>query len=297
MQKKIWWCCAVSAAVAVFAFNLAADHAARHPESFVGTCLIKAYHKNNSVMYARGKPFREAREAGLIARDTLSALNMKDQKGTANTNNGATVSCVPEPTPVPKSPCATNETPDRLPGCIEFNTQHLTPIVEQPIEVPTKDDSQPTVNPPGIVLPASDSTDPEQVRMPYADEEESLPAEGTNVPNCREDPNRDSQYPGCPTTETCPCPYQQCQPKHVVPANGMEMEDAADDSRWLPPDDFAKNLERVQRLRETKSQQNYSWLTRIRKRLMESTIMRRDVDTMEFRPSDALPNQFDPIPY
>src|ERR1051326_6768636 len=44
MQKKIGWGCAVSAAVAVFAINLAADHAARHPESLVGRALISAYH-------------------------------------------------------------------------------------------------------------------------------------------------------------------------------------------------------------------------------------------------------------
>jgi hypothetical protein len=248
-------------------------------------------------MYALGKPFRAAREAGLVARDTFTALNMKNQRATTNTNEGTTVSCIPEPTPVPKTPCVTSETPARVPGCIEFDIQHLTPIVEQPIEVPTQTDNQAAVNPPADALPSSDTTDAEQVRMPYADEEESLtPVEGSNPPKCQEDPNRDTQYPGCPTTETGPCPYQ-CQPKHIVPANGMEMEDAADDSRWLPPDDFAKNLERVQRLRESKSQQNYSWLTRFRKRLMESTILRRDVDTMEFRPSDALPYGLDPTPY
>src|SRR5436305_10953302 len=125
MQKKIWWCCAVCAAVAVFAINLAADYTVRHPESKVGTYFIKAYDQNASVVYAFGKPFRAMREAGLIARDTLSSLKKDDAQGIGNENSGR--SCIADPTPMTAESCPTAVTPERLPGSIRLQSDNVNP--------------------------------------------------------------------------------------------------------------------------------------------------------------------------
>ena len=290
MQKKIGWCCAVSAAVAVFAINLAADHAARHPESLVGRALISAYHGNVAALHAIAMPLQTVRETGLLAHDALGAIQSQD----TNCGTTAQVSRVGDPVPMPKGSCAA-EAPARLPGSIVINGSVDTPtIVEQPV-----DELPPAIE---ITLPATSDrypVDPGK-RMPYAEEEEaSATVDDANPPDCREDPDRDTQYPGCPATDRCP--FHE-PPKFTAPVNGHDLDTPDGDGPWLPPQRnkgsrFESNLEHDHSSTDAKSSKKYTWLHKLGKKLIDATILHKDVDTMEFRPTDALPFNLGPNPY
>jgi hypothetical protein len=287
MQKKIWWCCAVSAAVAVFTINLAADHAVRYPDSFVGRAVVSAYNGNVVVVRALATPVVGV---GTFARDMVGALQTENPNAV---NEGApNVSAVADPTPMPNGSADVCETPARQPGSIHFDGT-LPTIVEQPIEeFPVVKDEESTT--PGRICPPLDLND----RMPYVEEEEAG-TQGQNgmPPDCREDPKRDTQYPGCPTDG---CPYP-CAPKTQTPINGIDTPDGTDDTEpWLPPQQkkgtrYEDNLERERT--DAKGTKKFSWLQRLRKRLMDSAASRNDIDTMEFRPTDALPFDLGPNPY
>jgi len=104
-------------------------------------------------------------------------------------------------------------------------------------------------------------------------------------PQCLEDPAYQHQYPGCPYTEKCPQStpstktdaVRSMKPKNKKPAD----EDLKPQSRMINP-------------------QNYDLPARLRQLLpgdsteAEEQPSHPEVDTMEFRPSDARPGEFDP---
>src|SRR5438067_1643562 len=167
MQKKMWWCCGVSVAMAAIALNVAADYAARHPESFVGRCLIHVYAKNQALTQT-------------LAQNVLESL--QGTAGTAATQAG--VSSIADPVPMPAASNHT-DTPERLPGHIVVESDPPT-IIEQMIEEECQNHS-------GAATPQT--SEPAKQRMPYADEQEiTLPARDGSMPNCQEDPDRDIYF-------------------------------------------------------------------------------------------------------
>src|SRR5262249_35912012 len=144
--------------------------------------------------------------------DTIGAL--KAENPNLDVHHGQGVSAVTEPTPI----C---ETPARLPGSIVIDNELPPTVVEQPIDdVPVVKEETTPIYPP---LNLNDV-------MPYADEDDAVTSvEKGMPPACREDPNRDTQYPVCPAV----CP-DQCQ-RMQAPINGAEPQDVwGDDGSWLP---------------------------------------------------------------
>jgi hypothetical protein len=131
---------------------------------------------------------------------------------------------------------------------------------------------------------------PPAAETPGGEESEALP--GT-PPDCREDPHHDQQYPGCPYMGGCPgsmhCPPpapadSESQPKtKKKKKTAKALPDVVEDTaiRRMKYEEFAMPAaERPMR------PDHFDWVPAIPK-----------VDTMEFRPSDAKPGEFDPKPF
>jgi hypothetical protein len=116
------------------------------------------------------------------------------------------------------------------------------------------------------------------------EESEAMP--GT-PPDCREDPHHDQQYPGCPYMGGCPGNMRTCP--SPTPAEKKKEKDAS-----AQPDVVEDTTIRRIKYEEfaTPSAErpvhpdHFDWVPAMPK-----------VDTMEFRPSDAQPGEFDPKPF
>jgi len=112
-----------------------------------------------------------------------------------------------------------------------------------------------------------------------AGSEESEEASESGPADCREDPAYPYQYPGCPSTATCPaggCHKPKTRPQLTPKVMGDLEEQSAPPDLLLPPH------KPVDAEPDADSP--------------EESPIHPDVDTMEFRPSDAREGEFEPHP-
>ena len=119
---------------------------------------------------------------------------------------------------------------------------------------------------------------PPDFRRPGGEEESEL-VPGGKAPSLREDPGIHQQYPGCPFMERCPgiCP----RAKPVTPA--LDVPKPIKKKSEAPSAANTKKIER--HLEEDDGEES------------EFNPLHPDVDTTEFRRSDARPGEFDRRPF
>jgi hypothetical protein len=112
-------------------------------------------------------------------------------------------------------------------------------------------------------------------------------------PHCLEDPTYQYQYPGCPFTGKCPYEERLGTPKISIPAVKPNQKPAPANSPPSPKRKAGKGMT---------DPKKYELPARLRQLVPgDSTEAQEEpahpeVDTTEFRPSDARPGEFDPKP-
>ena len=300
-MRKVWWSCTALAVAAAAGTYLAADYARCHHDSFLGRVVVGAYHAalHANPLFAVSQALRGSHPAPAAPGEVARAVGA----------SGAAEEAAepPEETVIHRH---------RLPGRIVINEEE--PINEGPIQTGSIDCGQeppmlsgaaieliapPTELPddatvmgePAFMPRAADDDAP--ATMPYAEadeefssfwmhvfgqalggdcckEEASEPPSGAEPPECREDPHYHLHYQGCPYY-ICPqqrnyCPYSG-QP--VIPPAEPRPQPEAEGGKPARP----RALE--------------GWEE------SETCPKHPTVDTMEFRPSDAKPEEFGLVPF
>ncbi|HXG11079.1 MAG TPA: hypothetical protein VNK04_15070 [Gemmataceae bacterium] len=321
IMRRVFWCIAAAALTAALGIYLAADQASRHPDSFLGQSVIAFY--RSAVQYNPVFAFQAARtafRATPTAACTPAGCCADDEPPCAAPDLSQ---CrLPGRIVLQEEDCQTSFTPDSAPTEEEIQlTGALVELVPPPTIMDAADEIPACIEPADFILPAGDEPDRIMPRadddgapavMPYADEDETKETDndlihflnqclralvasddceksefpsGGQPPDCREDPNRHLQYPGCPYV--CPhsrnyCPYSG---RSVVPENVCPPLD-----RDVPP---APDRLEKKPASPTKPRN-------IPQEAEESEVRPRhpEVDTMEFRPTeDAKPGEFGLIPF
>ncbi len=110
-------------------------------------------------------------------------------------------------------------------------------------------------------------------------------------PQCLEDPAYQHQYPGCPYTEKCP---------QSTPSTKTDAVRSMKPKNKKPADEDLKPDSKIDPQSRMINPQKYDLPARLRQLLpgdsteAEEQPSHPEVDTMEFRPSDARPGEFDP---
>jgi hypothetical protein len=296
------WYGAVLALLGAAGIYLSADYVRRHPESLVGQCVV--------TTCQAGKMCCPAAEVGGAAVDrTFEAIRkVMDEPDMAPTT-ARVAPDDPEPLladPVPDVEACPKPEPREEPRLL--GQVVIQPDAEEPAtdKGPASGAAEEAEMPPPMP-PARDDADVPPP-MPYADDqardvghgldfwwklveaaeanhqanaaqEECEPGK-TGAGDCREDPNYDQHYPGCPHTGSCPrsgsCPA--CRPDAPVIENKGKpaaTEGGSEEQGALP----AAHPEMPKCGAGAKA-------TR-----------RQGLDTTEFRPSDGKPFDFGSFPY
>jgi hypothetical protein len=163
------------------------------------------------------------------------------------------------------------EMPDMMPGAVDSgSTKSNDPLFEFWL---------------GLFESARDGEAPAEPARYYHDEE---------PPQCLEDPTYQYQYPGCPYTGKSPQEEKSGIPKMMKPAPDVKPMQKS-------PDDLPAGSKR-RTIKGMTDPKKYELPARLRQNLPgDSTEAQEepahpDVDTTEFRPSDAHPGDFDPKP-
>ncbi|HEV2949118.1 MAG TPA: hypothetical protein VGX70_17215 [Gemmataceae bacterium] len=112
-------------------------------------------------------------------------------------------------------------------------------------------------------------------------------------PQCLEDPAYQHQYPGCPYTEKCPRLEESGQPKKIDIAPSAKPKNSKKTPSGVRQQEDQLDLPRI-------DPGKYELPARLRQLLpgdsteSEEEQSHPEVDTMEFRPSDARQGEFDP---
>jgi hypothetical protein len=327
MRTVVWSCCSITAFLSLLAINLAADYASRYPNSFVGRCVVQGYRTNEAVACKCKDEVRaivsfQGAAAGLSSAPAQVSQAQRPVR-IYRVENLVTPPAVEPPV---KQSKAAEAPPERLAGHIVIDTETepvkiIAAAAEEESEVPE------------LNAGSDENSQPSDLHMPYADEAANSAAsvlepgavEWLNlvpwfkaaavafasqfecnsvpypVPDCREDPNRDSQYPGCPFTGECTCPHLRptCVPAtgHAPRNNDEELFPSLDIERTKGTP-FQERFEQSKsKYGDTREPVNYSLLERLRMPWNEETPPHPEVDTTEFRKSDAYPYGAGPLPY
>jgi hypothetical protein len=318
MRKLMWWCCGMTFVVTVVGINLAAEYACRHPESRIGRYVLKGCAINDNLARKCKTQFHSLfgthANAGAVLGGAIAATKTPAREQVKGNSPICTeFQCDPKVQ-------AEQAAPVRLSGRIVIDEEPQTIRI---IPTPAEEESE--------TVPAqSNAVTAEDLHMDYADEKAAgsswsnlianwvnfLPClrdlvaqatstvaqlvDQTNVPECREDSNRELHYPGCPFTGDSAGP--RLRPAHVPSID--------QDHNKLAPDELPPRLE-LQKNKGTKledrfqqpisiesrTSHDFGWFQRFRHRLMDDGTTHPDVDTTEFRPSDAYPYSMAPKPY
>lgn len=138
---------------------------------------------------------------------------------------------------------------------------------------------------------APKSDEPAQMHDSMSGEESESIAPGT-PPDCREDPHREHHYPHCPYMGGCPRGMHHVPPPAVTePAVKVKKKKKAVKKDKIDPAVKQTKLEQVEPVMPIRSATAPEWKDE------GSYPNEPEVDTMEFRPSDAKPGEFEPRPW
>jgi len=335
MRKKARIVAIALAAGGVF-FYLAASYAVHHPESLLTQCILTSFHlgPEHNPFYQVGRAvgrtaFRVAqaeigdndmtteeqealecvppdpeplpddapREPSIISpeqRDFIIAtiqeqlpsvhteLNAKSSSGDSSVQLfGEPQLCSP-PLPVE------DDYPKVMPHCTDEDVpEHM------PCPAESKSSSDPLFK---FWLDLFESAAKEANDMSGAEpQEESHYFHDEEPPQCLEDPAYQHQYPGCPYTGKCPGKESTTSPKIIDPAPTVKPKNA----NKRPEMKQDGNADPTGYLFDPKK---YELPARLRQLLpgdsteAEEEPSHPEVDTMEFRPTDARPGEFNPKP-
>lgn len=335
MRKMVRISAIAVAASAVF-FYLAASYALRHPESLLTQCVLTSFHlgTDNNALYKVGRsvgrtayriaqaesadsdmtteeeeqllcvppeplPVQEAHESSTVSPEQREFIirTVKDQLSQHPLNDSNANSrdlpmpffagpefCTPAPIddedyPKIMPPCTDlDDTPQAMPPAAEMKRANdsLFEFWQGLFESATEEAESM-----GAALPQSESH--------YFHDEEP--------PQCLEDPAYQHQYPGCPFTGKCPGmersnspylvdPVPTVRPKKFKKLSDHEMKSNGQDDPTAQTSDPSK-YELPARLRQLLPSDSTE---------AEEEPSHSEVDTMEFRPTDARPGEFAPKP-
>ncbi len=194
---------------------------------------------------------------------------------------GAPELCLPGPTD-------DEDYPKFMPGCLDDDAPAVPPMADNP-------EGKSSTDPLfkfwlGLFESAAQEADDMNAAEP---QEESHYFHDEEPPQCLEDPAYQHQYPGCPFTGKCP---EQCDPPKItvpVPAVKPKPGKKPSGAQMKPNGQF----ESTGHMMDPKK---YELPARLRQLLpsdsteAEEEPAHPEVDTMEFRPTDARPGEFDP---
>ena len=291
---------------------LAVSYALHHPESVLAQCTLTALH-----LGADYHPLYKVGSA--VGRTAYRLANSEGASAKLTPEEEEQLLCVP-PDPLPvddaaplEKPEASHEQSNFILRTIkeELSQADLKPTSHSEPPVADSDDDFPKTMPhcldmedmPDVMPPAADSkpassTDPlfrfwldlfENAAQ--ESEEESQYFHDEEPPQCLEDPTYQYQYPGCPFTGKCPGEKQSGTPKITDPVPAVK------------PNKNSSTGDSIKRKAGKKTDpKKYELPARLRQLVPgDSTEAQEEpahpeVDTTEFRPSDARPGEFDPKP-
>jgi hypothetical protein len=317
-MRKVMWCCAALALGAAAGVYAAAEYAGHFPNSLVGQCVVTSYQVG--TVY---NPVCQLTEAA-VGRTYDVVKNVVDHPEVVPTTVGV-IPADPEPAPVPEpacpAPCPAHVgsevilRPAPMLGKIVIQPDDDS-VADRPQVIPTGGDAEEAEFIPPPMPHASEDHDVPPP-MPYATDAapaEEPQAEGVDAfwqlfrdaaghcteaggaeaseahpaatPDCREDPQYDQQYPGCPAMG--PCPRGGCG-GHCGPCPAPRHDEPTVEDKAEPP----ANLDGADEPSETpESKPDES------KGCPDAKAPgHRDVDTTEYRPSDGNPIDYSTYPY
>lgn len=188
--------------------------------------------------------------------------------------------------------------PEELPMPTEVPADE--PKDEETFPIPLYNDRPEPTTPETTEMPAEETPKTDEPPMPpdpiSGEESEMRPG---SPPDCREDPHHDQHYPGCPYMGGCPGMHHVPPPPLPEPKVKVKKKKAA--AKQPPAEDPAIHQTKFEEIemveppmsREIKPTRRYvpAWKNR------GSYPDEPEVDTMEFRPSDAKKGEFDPKPW
>jgi hypothetical protein len=290
------WYGAVLALLGAAGIYLSADYVRRHPDSLVGQCVV--------TTCKAGRMCSPVARAGEAAVDrTFEAIREVMEQPDMAPTTARVVPGEPEPLlaePVPAPEACPQQEPAEAPRLL--GKVVIQPDAEEPAadKGPAAGAAEEAEMPPPMP-PARDDGDVPPP-MPYADEQardlghgldfwwklveaEEASHQGDAAPEeceprkpgtgeCREDPNYDQHYPGCPHMGGCPA----CRPgAPVVETKGKPAAtDCGPEEQGAPPAAHPEMPKCGPGAKATR---------------------RQGVDTTEFRPSDGKPFDFGSFPY
>jgi hypothetical protein len=330
-MRKVLWCCAILALQAAATVFLVAEYAYRYPNSMVAHCVVTTYHAGTdwNPVYRLGH--------AAAGKTLAMVQNVKQGTSHPVASEAPATVIPADPEPVAAEcphqgescPATGREAVPAADGGHMLGKIVIPPDPEEAISAaplpPMGAAGEECDDAPPTMPPAADTPSAPPSRMPYADEgkeadgpstmphadddaatqvpvdanllqqfyeeeadhctdegatEESEPPPDA-TPDCREDPNRDKQYPGCPYNGGCPHSGQCPAHDHGTPSAGEEQNIPP-----MPEGDPDVYLQHKPKYAPRDGSNSSDYCPPPSK-----------LDTMEFRRSDARPEDFDRFPF
>lgn len=336
-MRTVFWCaCALAVTAASLAY-LAADYAYRYPESKVGRCTLVGYRiaTDCNPVVRFGQVMSQC--AAEATREVMTVAACKGAKAccapsacqTSNPEDGSTqpdggerpvdiIDLANYQIPIPQADDPTAEvitnvqethTGSLMIGIGVNSDAGLTGVVVQPESPCTPRCMNPETEVPATVPTekkdeiTSDSEDSElqdwlrqyeesavdpkpqtEKVQPQGDQEESEAINEGEPPTCQEDPSSAHQYPSCPYMGGCPssghCPVQM-DPAPVTPKKTKKRKSKKEEPKPEPTKSAVPAKPVVPEAESGNEEQE----------------PQSEIDTMEFRKSDAQKDEFKPGPF
>jgi hypothetical protein len=334
MRKMVRIGAVAVAASAVF-FYLAANYALHHPQSLVSQLVLTSFHlgTDHNPFFKAGQSVGKAAYRVAKAEVTDSDMATEEEEQLLCVPPGTPANDEPKPSAISPenrdfiirtikdelhpAPLAHDtkahhrELPMPLFGQAELCIPAANDDEDYPRFMPRcSDDDAPAVTQAAGKSDAKSSTDPLfqfwlGLFQSAAREADTLGAaepqedpryfHDEEPPQCQEDPVYQHQYPGCPFTGKCP--EQTAPPKMIVPVPTLKPK-----TGLIPSGALMRPNGQSDSACQMTDPKKYELPARLRQLLpgdsteAEEEPAHPEVDTMEFRPTDAKPGEFNPKP-